>query len=377
MTTSVVALICSAPQPTTSDELTFAERGLLRDLSAYPIKYIESPDADIVAKARHGIDAFAVPDNTVIVVFAHSALWLAPGSLAAALNWVRHTKAFGLIPDTRVPGLKPAPDYLTVRGLENYAKKLAATDCLPKPRHDFQPIVFACEAGLLRSTSFPHQDIKEFIPGTFAHDFSGYHQSDRNEMLRWVPPDCKTMLDVGGGEGRFLQQIKAQRECETHLAEFSEHACQIAQKHVDHVWQGDFLTVEFGRQFDCISFLDVLEHTTSPLHWLKKARSILRPEGSVVLSIPNVGHWSVITDLLAGRWDYAPAGIHCVTHVRFFTRCSIEKLVDDAGLYCEMIEPINIPAPGWFTPIDIAENLTCDRDSINAYAYHVRARIKP
>ena len=376
MATSVIALICAEPQSATSEELAFAKQGLMHDLSAYPVKYLESPGENILARASHGVDTFAIRDDATIVAFAHSALWLAPGSLAAAIDWVRRKHAFGLVPDSRVPGLHPAPDYLTVCGLENYAKRLSATETLPKPPHDFQPMVFACPAGLLRNAP-PLQSIAEFIPGTFAHDFSGYHQSDRSEMLRWVPQDCKTMLDVGGGEGRFLQQVKAQRGCETHLAEFAEHACLIARTHVDQVWQGDFLATDFGRLFDCISFLDVLEHTPTPLLWLQKARSVLSPKGSLLLSIPNVGHWSVITDLLAGRWDYAPAGIHCVTHVRFFTCRSIEKLVDEAGLYCEMIEPVNIPAPEWFAPTDIAGNLTCNRDSINAYAYHVRARVKP
>ena len=44
---------------------------------------------------------------------------------------------------------------------------------------------------------------------------------------------------------------------------------------------------------------------------------VLPPGGVVVLSVPNVGHWSVVADLLAGRWDYLPAGLVCVTHLRF------------------------------------------------------------
>jgi 2-polyprenyl-3-methyl-5-hydroxy-6-metoxy-1,4-benzoquinol methylase len=375
--TSVIALICAAQQPDTSDELAFAERELLRDLSAYPVRYAEGPRAGLLARARHGIDVLAIPDDVTVLFLAHGALWLAPRSVAAAIDWVDSKRGLGLIPDVRVPALHPVPDYLTLRGFEDYAERLSATKALPRPLHDFEPLAFACKAGLLRHVSDPFRRMAEFMSGTFAHDFSGYHQSDRSEMLRWLPPDCRTVLDVGGGEGRFLQQVKAQRGCETHLAEFAEHACQIAREHVDHVWQGDFLATDFGQRFDCISFFDVLEHAANPALWLKKARTVLNPEGSIVLSIPNVGHWSVITDLLAGRWDYAPIGIHCVTHLRFFTRRGIERLVDEAGFYCERIEPVVMPSPEWFKPMGIAEHLPCDHDSINAYAYHVRARVKP
>ena len=44
------------------------------------------------------------------------------------------------------------------------------------------------------------------------------------------------------------------------------------------------------------------------------------PGGRLVLSVPNVGHWAVVEDLLAGRWDYLPIGLLCYTHYRFFTR---------------------------------------------------------
>ena len=377
MDTSVIALVCAEQQPDISEELAFAERELLRDLSAYPVRYAAGPGEGLIAKARHAIDALAIPDDVTVLVLAHGALLLAPRSMAAAIAWVGSKRGLGVIPDLRVPALNPVPDYLTLRGFEDYAERLSATKSMPRPPHDFEPLAFACQAGLLRHVSDPFPRMAEFISGAFAHDFGGYHQSDRHEMLQWLPADCRTVLDVGGGEGRFLKQVKAQRGCETHLSEYAEHACRIARKHVDHVWQGDFLATDFGQRFDCISFLDVLEHAANPLLWLEKAHTVLCPKGSIVLSIPNVGHWSVITDLLAGRWDYAPIGIHCVTHLRFFTRRGIERLLDEAGFHCEMIEPVVMPVPEWFKPASIAGHLPCDHDSINAYAYHVRARVKP
>ena len=114
---------------------------------------------------------------------------------------------------------------------------------------------------------------------------------------------------------------------------------------------------------------------TAAVEWLRKARTLLNPGGAVLLSIPNVGHGSVVADLLAGRWDYTPAGIHCVTHVRFFTRTGILALVDEAGLQCEQVEAVVMPPPPWFAPADVAGELRCDRDSLASYAYHVRARL--
>jgi 2-polyprenyl-3-methyl-5-hydroxy-6-metoxy-1,4-benzoquinol methylase len=186
-------------------------------------------------------------------------------------------------------------------------------------------------------------------PDAYAHDFSGYHQGARPEVISLVPTNATKILDVGGGEGGFLRALKALRDCETHLAEYSPTACQAAVAHVDRIWEGDFLSHDFGdEKFDCITFLDVLEHTETPENWLLHASRVLAEDGSIIASIPNVGHWSVIADLLEGRWDYAPAGIHCVTHLRFFTRHGIEALFKRSGLHITAITPTTIAPPDWF-----------------------------
>ena len=92
------------------------------------------------------------------------------------------------------------------------------------------------------------------------------------------------------------------------------------------------VTAEAHGQFDCISFLDVLEHMKNPLAALEHAKWLLNPGGTVLLSVPNVGHWSVVEDLLEGRFDYLPLGILCCTHLRFFTERSLRELLADAGL---------------------------------------------
>jgi SAM-dependent methyltransferase len=375
MLSSVVVVICAAPQSAVSEELLFAEKELLRSLSACSVRHVDV-DGDFFSRARQAIELLGIPEGETVVFLTHGALWLAPGTLPSLVAWIESRPGPGVVPDSRLPGLTPAPDYLTMRGFEAYAARLSMSGHLPDFPAAYEPLVFACRAGALEQFDGFASSSSGFVPGCFAHDFGGYHQLDRSEMLRLLPEDCVSLLDVGGGEGRFLEYVKAQRGCETHLAEFAEHACKVARKRVDRVWQGDFLTTEFGRLFDCISFLDVLEHAVSPSVWLEKARTLLSPGGALLLSIPNVGHWSVIADLLAGRWDYVPAGIHCVTHLRFFTRGGIERLVDGAGFSCELIEPVVVPAPEWFQYEHLNEVLRCDHDSINTYAYHVLARLK-
>jgi 2-polyprenyl-3-methyl-5-hydroxy-6-metoxy-1,4-benzoquinol methylase len=87
-----------------------------------------------------------------------------------------------------------------------------------------------------------------------------------------------------------------------------------------------------SEQFDTIIALDVLEHLVDPWTILADCRRLLRPNGLVVASIPNIRFVPVLVDLVGrGRFDYRDAGVLDRTHLRFFTRRSIVAMFDDAG----------------------------------------------
>jgi hypothetical protein len=64
----------------------------------------------------------------------------------------------------------------------------------------------------------------------------------------------------------------------------------------------------------------------------------------VVASLPNVGHWSILADLLAGHFDYIPYSILSGTHLRFFTRRTVVDLFEAAGYRVESIDGVRLTA---------------------------------
>jgi hypothetical protein len=76
---------------------------------------------------------------------------------------------------------------------------------------------------------------------------------------------------------------------------------------------------------------DVLEHVRSPGQILDDVRGLLAPGGSLLVSVPNFGHWYPRVRVALGRFDYDRRGILDRDHVRFFTRRSFERLVVDGG----------------------------------------------
>ena len=84
--------------------------------------------------------------------------------------------------------------------------------------------------------------------------------------------------------------------------------------------------------YDCIVAADVLEHTIAPEHLLADIAERLAPGGAILVSVPNFAHWYPRVRVAAGRFDYDQRGLLDRGHVRFFTRRSFERLVDDCRL---------------------------------------------
>jgi len=105
-----------------------------------------------------------------------------------------------------------------------------------------------------------------------------------------------------------------------------------------------------GDPFDIIVAGDVLEHLPDPGAVLDLLRPLLKPDGRLLVSLPNVANVTVRLSLLFGRFDYTPRGILDDTHVRFFTRRTGRRLLEEHGFAvldeCATAMPVEL-AWGW------------------------------
>lgn len=153
------------------------------------------------------------------------------------------------------------------------------------------------------------------------------------------------ILEVGCSAGYFGAALK---QLGHHVCgvEMDEASSALARDVLDEVHcctvQAFFQRFE-GRQFDVITFGDVLEHLAYPQEVLVEARKHLTPRGRIVCSVPNVGHASVRGMLLQGDWDYSELGILDKTHLRFFTKKSLIALFDDAGYLVQKLQSVRLP----------------------------------
>ena len=127
-----------------------------------------------------------------------------------------------------------------------------------------------------------------------------YFEQSRPEMLRFVPPDCQRVLDVGCSQGNFGAMLKKTRKLEVWGIEPVATAAAEAATKLDHVIEGAFAPeTELPREnFDAIFFNDVIEHLYDPAAALQLARNLLKPGGAVIASIPNIRHFPTMWELI-------------------------------------------------------------------------------
>jgi 2-polyprenyl-3-methyl-5-hydroxy-6-metoxy-1,4-benzoquinol methylase len=161
-----------------------------------------------------------------------------------------------------------------------------------------------------------------------------YFECAREEMLEFVPPSARTILEVGCGAGGFGGALRRQGQREVWGVEVNPAVAKRAASQLDRVLVGEFPTVVElpERYFDCVVFNDVLEHMIDPWGALRATRRLLTEGGVVVASIPNVRYLPLLYKLLVrGDWTYAPSGVLDSTHLRFFTVKSMREMFDRMG----------------------------------------------
>jgi 2-polyprenyl-3-methyl-5-hydroxy-6-metoxy-1,4-benzoquinol methylase len=227
------------------------------------------------------------------------------------------------------------------------------------------------------------------VGATGVRDEAGdqsYFEHTRPELRALVPIGARRVLDVGCGGGALGAALKAERPgCEVVGLEGFPEAAARARARLDEVLCLDLDSLEAlpadAGKFDAMVFGDVLEHLLDPLRLLRTLLPALADDGVLVLSIPNVKHWTVLYPLLVkDRWTYEDAGLLDRTHVHFFTGATAADMLADLGLELVHLGVNDLaPLPAEMEPLAaVAAALGADRSEaaarLGAYQYLLVAR---
>jgi hypothetical protein len=229
----------------------------------------------------------------------------------------------------------------------------------------------------------PHAIASGFGAVSFVGEGRGA-AGDRPEVIRLLPPAVKRLLDVGCARGEVGAAVRrAQPGAVVTGIEREPLAAEQARARLDRVIEGEAASAiaelaRAGERFDAFLFADVLEHLEDPIGALAAARGLATADATLVASVPNVGHLSLVRDLVLGRFDPLPAGLADAGHLRWFTRASLADALDEAGWRTVSIDAFGgapPPDPGPF--LDLAAGWPdADAATLLTYQWLVVARTR-
>lgn len=222
----------------------------------------------------------------------------------------------------------------------------------------------------------------EVLPSFCVGDTSA---NERPEVVARLPEGAASILDVGCGSGGLGAARTGRPAWRLTGVERDPSRTARARERggYERVLEGDLLQVlpvlaAEGSRFDAVVFADVLEHLDDPIAALSAGRSLAAAGGLLLAVVPNVGHLSLVRDLLLGRHDPVPAGLCDAGHLRWFTKTSLAEAIEEAGWEGVAIEGApGAPAPDAGPFLELAAGWPdADRVSLATYQWIATARAR-
>jgi 2-polyprenyl-3-methyl-5-hydroxy-6-metoxy-1,4-benzoquinol methylase len=147
----------------------------------------------------------------------------------------------------------------------------------------------------------------------------------------------KRVLEIGAGPGSITQVLKNHSNCRITAIEIDTESIEKLSPFCEQVYRHDLNDIAWTNllsdqgKFDVVVAADVLEHLYDPWSTLRALKNLLTDDGSIVISLPHVGHSAVIACLFDEDFDYRDCGLLDRTHIRFFGMKNIQSLFTQAG----------------------------------------------
>lgn len=152
-----------------------------------------------------------------------------------------------------------------------------------------------------------------------------------------------TVLECGCATGYMTRFMKEKMGCSVSIVEIDEEAYNIARESAEdgfcgnldeHYWADHFK----NDKFDYIIFADVLEHLRNPVRTLSFAKKLLKNDGKVIFSIPNICHNDIMIRMYYDNFTYTNIGLLDNTHIHFWGGNNLPGFCDKAGFDIEVID---------------------------------------
>lgn len=188
----------------------------------------------------------------------------------------------------------------------------------------------------------------------------------------------KTFLDVGCGDGFFLQNVeqKLGKDCDLHGVDYSQYQLSKASGLPFSFKQANIEAAGLpydSEMFDMVYAAELIEHLVNPDYFLDECWRVLKPSGYLLISTPNLQAWynralfllgiqplfyevsTKSTQIGAGPLKRIKKGTVPVGHIRIFNVRGLKDIMECEGFAIRRVRGANFAAlPG---PVRLMDNM--------------------
>ncbi|MFY8041509.1 MAG: class I SAM-dependent methyltransferase, partial [Rhodoferax sp.] len=178
----------------------------------------------------------------------------------------------------------------------------------------------------------------------YQREVSQSERSSLSVLAALIQPGA-SVLDLGLGSGALGRHLTGLGWPAPDGLTYNPAEAELARPfygrvEVANLEDADLLSIFNGQRYDYIVCADVLEHLTQPNHVLSKCGALLESGGKLLISVPNAGYAGLVAELLQGEFRYRDEGLLDRTHLRFFTRRSLQRFMLENGWSLDALEVI-------------------------------------
>lgn len=147
----------------------------------------------------------------------------------------------------------------------------------------------------------------------------------------------RRVLDLGAGNGALCAQL-ASSGYDVVGVEYDKGGIEVARKahpaipfHRFGVQDDPTQLRQLEQPFDAVVSTEVIEHLFSPHLLPRYAAGVLKPGGMLVISTPYHGYLKNLALAIFGAWDDHHTPLWHGGHIKFWSRKTLTKLLQDNG----------------------------------------------
>lgn len=149
-------------------------------------------------------------------------------------------------------------------------------------------------------------------------------------ILRYIEaPEEKTLYEIGSAYGFFLD-LASRYFREVRGIDICDEGTEFASKHFGFANEnGDFLKTKLDHKYDVFCLWDTIEHLVRPEKYIEKISHDISRGGLLAVTTGDIG--SLNARIRGEKWRQ----IHPPTHLHYFSRATLLRLLGKYGFTCE------------------------------------------